>query len=139
MKLPADRRVAVKAEAIERITAAGENEFRTFLLAEFVQAYLPTEQQEFDELLQTERFERVRKMATTWFEQGLQSGIAKGREEGQRALAAIVLERRFGALSSQLQHRVDQWPDDRLDELIDAAYRVNSPDDLPRSPNGAAE
>jgi hypothetical protein len=180
MKLPAQRRVAIRAEAIKRIMAEGENEFRTYLLAEFVQAYLPlneSEQKEFNQLLQTDEYQEVREMATTWYEQGLEKGmetarkmastwfeqgvekgmekareeastwfeqgVEKGREEastyyeqGQRALAARVLERRFGPLGPEVRSRVDQWPEDRLDDLIDYAYRVDSPDDLPLSPNG---
>ena len=91
-----------------------------------------TEQQEFEQLLNTEEFRKVQTMATTWFEKGLEQGI----REGRRAFAVMLLEKRFGALTPEAQSLVDEWPEDQLSDLVDRAYYVESLDDLPRISNG---
>lgn len=126
MKVPGEERTTVKAQALKRIVDSGENEYRKFLLSECVQAYLrfddPSEQQEFDRLMQTEHYQEVRAMATTWFEQGI--------EQGERRVAKNVIERRFGTLNEDSKRRIAAWPEDRLVELIDRAYQVASAEDL---------
>ena len=87
MRIPEERRVWLRAEALRRSVACPESPMRRFLLCEVVQAYLPLEGpqlEEFNHLLVTEKYAGVRPMATTWYEQGLEQGL----EQGQRRHAA---------------------------------------------------
>lgn len=135
MRIQADRRAWHRAEALNRVLCSPVNEYRKYLLAECVQAYLPLnqpeEQQEFERLLATDQYQEVQRMAVTWFEQGLEQGLERGLEQGERKLALAVLERRFGSVSDELRRCVDQWPEDKLAELIDRAYQVTSAEELP--------
>jgi hypothetical protein len=133
MRVRADRRAAFKAEALRRLLTCPENEYRKFLLAECVQTYLPltdNEQHELDRLLATDEYHEVQKMATTWYEQGVEKGMEKGMEKGQRQLAALLLERRFGPLSPELHERLANLNQTQLTELIEHSYRVESFDQL---------
>jgi hypothetical protein len=48
-------------------------------------------------------------------------------------LAKAVLAKRFGPLSSAVEEKLSQWPEDRLAELIDLAYQIDSIDRLWRA------
>ena len=61
-------------------------------------------------------------MMVTTFEKG----VAKGREEGQREIARLQLERRFGPLSAKVLHRLETWPTERLTELLLAVLDATS-------------
>ena len=54
-------------------------------------------------------------------EQGLQLGLQQGRQEGQAAMVLRVLDRRFGAVSSNLTLRIRRLPDPQLLSLMDVA------------------
>ncbi len=134
MKTPRRRRPRLKAEALQRLAGCGENEYRKFLLAECVQAYLPLdeprEQREFEQLLKTSEYREVQVMATTWFEQGIQEGRQQGRQEERRAILAVLLEERFGPLSASVRQKLENWPADRVGELIRKVLTANSLDEL---------
>jgi hypothetical protein len=130
MRVPADRRARFKAEALRRVLASPENEFRKFLLAECVQTYLSldrNEQQELDGLLEGNEYQEVQTMATTWYEKGMEQGI----EQGERRFAAALLEKRFGPLSADFQQRLATWPESQLTDLVEKAYQVDSLEQLP--------
>jgi hypothetical protein len=55
---------------------------------------------------------------TTTFEKGVQKGRKEGETEGQRRSARLQLEKRFGPLSPAVQQRLNEWPAERLDELL---------------------
>ncbi len=130
MKAPRRRRPRLKAEALQRLAGCGENEYRKFLLAECVQAYLPLdeprEQREFEQLLQTSEYQEVHVMATTWFEQGR----LQGRQEERRAILVLQLEQRFGPLSPSARDKLENWPTDRLGELIRHVVTAKSLEEL---------
>jgi hypothetical protein len=119
MRIPEERKVWLRAEALRRIMGSPHNDYQRFLLGECVQAYLPLDaerQREFERLLATEPYQGVQAMATTWYEQGLEQGL----EQGQRQLRELLrtqLEQRFGPLSTHAQERLASWPGDRLVEL----------------------
>jgi hypothetical protein len=123
MRVAPERRAWLKAEALRRLVACPEDDWRRLLLCECVQAYLPLEGpqlEEFERLLVTERYAGVLPMATTWFEQGVEKGLV----QGQRRLLRRQLEKRFGALSPTVLARIESWPAERLEEagllLLDA-------------------
>jgi hypothetical protein len=71
------------------------------------------QRQQYQHLMQTERYKETEAMMTTTWE--------KGKAEGQRRLVRLFLERRFGPLSSRVQAKLDAWPPEKLEELFLAA------------------
>jgi hypothetical protein len=125
MRIPPERAAWLGAEALRRIQSAPLTDQKRFLLGECVQAYLPLDpeqQREFERLIATEPYQGVHAMNTTWYEKGLQ----KGREEGQRAVLRDQLEEKFGALSPQVQDRLQQLAADRLVRLTKAVLHAQS-------------
>jgi hypothetical protein len=123
MRISPDRRAWIKAEALRRLVAAPEKAKRRFLLCECVQAYLPLEGpqlDEFNQLLLTERYAEIQPMATTWFEQGIETGILQGQIRTLRKL----IEKRFGPLTPPVLTRLDACSEEELDritvQLLDA-------------------
>lgn len=61
---------------------------------------------------------------TTTFEkgvlQGMQQGIQQGMQQGKREDIRLLLEKRFGPLGEEMRQRLDDWPADRLNELLAA-------------------
>ena len=133
MRISPERRAWLKAEALRRLVACPENEYRRYLLCECVDAYLPLEGpqlQEYEHLLLTEPYREVLPMATTWYERGMEKGI----EKGQRRLLLVQLEDRFGPLSEAVRQRVSDWPVDKLDDLSRALLRAQSLQELGLEP-----
>ena len=87
-----------------------------------IEAYLSlddAQKREYEQILATERYKEVKPMlATTTYEKG----IEKGRRETIRAF----LVNRFGSLTPAVLQRLEQWPVDRLDELLFAAANTPS-------------
>ncbi len=96
----------------QRLKAVLKNPWRTFLLGDLVQTYLPLEgnqQEEFAEYLTREEYMGVREYGTTWYEEG--------QIQGQRKLLTRMLENRFGPLSEAARDRLEALPPDRLESL----------------------
>ncbi|CAN5885776.1 hypothetical protein BH23PLA1_BH23PLA1_20220 [soil metagenome] len=74
MRTPADRRAWLRAEALRRLIESEQNPWRTFLLGDLVQTYLPLEddaqREEFEEYLSREEYMAVQQYGTTWYEEG---------------------------------------------------------------------
>jgi hypothetical protein len=125
MRIPADHRARLKAEALRRLVGSPLPDQQRFLLGECVQAYLPLEGpqlQAFEHLLLTPAYLEVKNVQLTWAEEG--------EIRGQRRLIRAQLEIRFGVLSPQVQERLDRWPADRLEELAKAFVQAQSLKDL---------
>jgi hypothetical protein len=103
-------------EALDRIVASPESPGRKHLLCECVQAYAPLEddqRMELNSLLQQPQRLGVWTMAKTWTEKGEERGILKG----QRKLLWKQLQARFPTLTEEVKHRLEQLPEERLEEL----------------------
>lgn len=125
MRIPGNRKAWLAAEALRRIKDCPHNEWRRFLLGEFVQAYLPLDaeqQREYDRMLDTEPYKGVRDMATTWYE--------KGVEKGHREFLMLQLEERFGPLSDSVQAQVESLSKSQLVDLTRNMIRAQSLRDL---------
>lgn len=126
MRVSRERKAWLRGEALRRILVeCSENDYRKFLLCECVEAYteLDTDQQRaYELLLQTEPYQEIQPMMMTTFEKGKTEGIA----EGQRRALRLQLERRFGRLSPGAQRRLDEWPAERLPELLVAVLDAPS-------------
>jgi hypothetical protein len=130
MKVSPEEQARIKAEALLRLAESQENEQRKFLLSECVEAYLPLEdpiqKAEFQKLIASEQYREVSTMATTWFEQGLEQGVA----EGQRQSVAILIEDRFGEIAPQVRERIEKWPAETLPDLLRKIPHAQSLRDL---------
>ena len=73
---------------------------------------------EFERLLLTERYREIGPMMQTTFEKGVAQGVAQGVEKARRQDIQLLLDRRFGPLSAEVVRRLEQWPSDRLADLI---------------------
>jgi hypothetical protein len=139
MNCPEDRRVWLKARAMQRLAQANLTAAHRFLLMEVVEAYLPLvgpHLQEYERLLLTEDFQMVRVLAQTTFEKGEESGMVKG----QRALLLHQLEKSFGPLSTTARARLEAWPAGQLLQLGDDILTKKSLVELglEDAPNGTA-
>jgi len=148
MRFAEDHRPAVKALALQRIATCGENEYRKFLLAECVEAYLPLEgeqQAEFERLLAQE-YTEAKMQALTSFDkgrikgrdegrdEGRKEGRNEGREEGQRTLLERQLRKRFGPLSPAALQRLQALSADKLAEVGEALITASSLGELGLEP-----
>jgi hypothetical protein len=125
MRVTEERRAELKAQALLRIRDSGENDARKGLLAAFVEKYLKlneAQQREFERLLDTEPYRGVNAMMTPWHERGREQGI----REGEKKVLAILLERRFGALSRDVRERLEALPPERLEALSAAILDAKS-------------
>jgi len=112
MRVPAERRAELHAEALKRIAHSGENDWRRFLLAECVEAYAhldEAQRQRLQALLTTEQYQEVRPLMITTYERGM--------IEGQRRMALLLLEAKFGPLSPVVKQRVEALSPEQLQQL----------------------
>jgi hypothetical protein len=129
MEVPEERRAWLAGEALRRLQACPEDDWRKFLLSECVQAYAnlnEAQQREFEQLLETEPYRGVKAMGTTWFEQGEAKGEAKGLERGKREMLQLQLEELYGPLSPPTRARLASWSPERLAELGRSILRAKS-------------
>ena len=113
MRVPAERRAELHAEALKRIAHSGENDWRRFLLAECVEAYANLDEAQrhrLQALLTTEQYQEVRPLMITTYD--------RGWIEGQRHLALRMLETKFGPVSPEVRQRVAALPPEQLEELL---------------------
>jgi hypothetical protein len=117
MRVPPERRVELKAEAMERLATSPLSEYQRHLLCECVDAYLPLQGphlEEFQQLLLTNRYKETRMLGTTFFQQGQWSVIQQ------------QLEHRFGPLSPTVLEKLASWPVERLRELANQLLTAKS-------------
>jgi hypothetical protein len=134
MRMPPERRAWVRGEALRRLLLeCPESDYRRWLLCECVEAYLalsPEQEQEYQRLLTTEKYQAMIPTMKTTYEKGMEAGEERGLVRGQRQAARIQLEVRFGPLSPAASQRLDEWPADRLSELLVAILKAPSLKDL---------
>jgi hypothetical protein len=110
MRIPDADRARLRAEALRRMAVeCPEKSYRRVLLAECIEAYLTlnqTQRLEFEQLLRMPQYEEVIPMMTTTFEKGMLQG------------ARLQLEKKFGPLSPAVQQRLEEWPAERIEELM---------------------
>jgi hypothetical protein len=113
MRVPAERRAELHAEALQRIARSGENDYRRSLLAECLEAYADLDEAQrlrLQELVATERYQDARPFMITTYE--------RGRIEERRETALLLLEKRFGALSAEAKQRLEVLSPDQLRQLV---------------------
>jgi hypothetical protein len=113
MRVPAECRAELHAEALQRIARSGENDYRRSLLVECLEAYAnldEAQRQRLQELVATERYQDARPFMITTYE--------RGRIEERRETALLLLEKRFGALSAEAKQRLEGLSPDQLRQLV---------------------
>ena len=107
-------------------TAAPElTERKRRMLAEFVEAYLTLDEkqkQEFETLLNTEKYAGVKAMNKTNYEKGLEVGQTKGRLDMLR----VMIEARFGRISAAVEDRLNQMSAQEISDLGKAIAHAQS-------------
>jgi len=130
MRIPPERVVWLGAEALRRLAGAPLSEHERFLLAECVQAYLPldeTQQQELEKVLQTEPYVEVNAMNQTVYEKGLEKGLEKGRHQERLDLVLLLLEKRFAKLTQATRRHVEELS---MEELWQLTPKISSASSL---------
>ncbi len=113
MRVPAERRAELHAEALQRIARSGDNDWRRFLLAECLEAYSQLDEaqkQALQALLNSEAFKEAKPLMMTTFE--------RGHIEGERKMALLLLEEKFGPLPPTVKERVAALSPEQLHQLM---------------------
>ena len=114
MRAAKERRAQLAAEAIDRIVASEETEWRKWLLVECVQAYAPlddSQRLELVDLLKEPQREGVTKMVLTWSEEAALKAI-------QRAVLLMIQEKFHVSPTDELKQRVKSLSDEQLDQVF---------------------
>jgi len=112
MRVPAERRAELHAEALKRIVHSGENDWRRFLLAECVEAYSDldeSQRQRLQGLLTTEQYQEVRPLMMTTYE--------RGKMAGELAMVLRILDAKLGPLTPEIKGRVEALSPQQLEQL----------------------
>ena len=133
---PADR-ARIKAEALWRMEKLKLDLRQKALLANSVEAFtvLNVEQRaEFDELLKSSRFQKVRVMQKTIYEEYAERYAERveqsAEQRGRRSLAERILKSRFGALPAKSRRRLEALSVEQLEQLAERIVSAESLADL---------
>ena len=113
MRVPAEQRAELYAEALKRIAQSNETDWRRMLLAECVEAYTDLDEvqrQQLQALLTTEQYRQVRPLMITTYE--------RGKIEGLREVALLQLEEKFRPLTDEVKQRVAALTVEQLRQLL---------------------
>ncbi len=125
MRVPAQRRAELYAEALRRIARSGENDYRRYLLAECLEAYAELDEGQkgrLQQLLASEQYQEVKPLMITTYERGK---IAERQETVLMQLAA-----KFGPLSDEVQQRIGALSPEQLRQLSLDLLKAESLQDL---------
>jgi hypothetical protein len=117
MRVPAERRAELHAEALKRIALSQENDWRRYLLTECYEAYADlddTQRQRLTDLLNTDSYKEVRPLMVTTYERGK----IEGKIEGLRETALMLLEKKFGPLPAGVKQRIESLSLEELHHLL---------------------
>lgn len=140
MKIPKDERPLVKAMAADAIRkAATQDEWKRYLLFDCLDAYFtltPSETIQFNEVLDTERFQGTKHMIQTIFDKARQEGRDEEREKRRIALQRIcttLLRSRYSQVPEDLIGRVHQLAPEQLEDLATRLANGESIDEVDQS------
>ncbi len=140
MRMEVQERPQVKLISLQLLASLGLNPAQLQLISGFIDIYLrlnTEEQAVFDEELariEPVQQEGVMEIVTSWMETGIQRGLQQGLQQGleREALSMVqrLLNRRCGALTSELQQRIQGLSVEQLEELGEALLDFTSVDNL---------
>jgi hypothetical protein len=137
----------LKAESLRGIGQSRLDEARRWLLANFVETYLPLSgpaEQQYRQMLAQEEFQMARQLDyETWREQQRQEGLQQGRQEGRQEghqegllegkkdVLLAVLRARFGSVAGDLERQIRSIDTvEELDALVVSAVRAASQEEV---------
>jgi Domain of unknown function (DUF4351)/PD-(D/E)XK nuclease family transposase len=132
MKIAPEDRAKVKAECLRLLATLQLNPARTQLISGFVDTYLKlntNEEQVFQReigKLETQQQEKVMEIVTSWMERG----IEQGAEREARSLVLRLLDRRVGALPTEMRSQVEALSLEQLEALGEALLDFGAIADL---------
>ena len=121
MRVPAERRAELHAEALQRIARSGDNDWRRFLLAECLEAYSQLDEaqkQALQALLNSEAFQEAKPLMMTTYE--------RGQIDERRSNLLLWLEEKFGPLVPEVKERVAALSPEQLSQLIRDCVKAQS-------------
>ena len=62
--------------------------------------------------------------------EGKEEGIAEGKAEGQASILLRLLKKKFGYLPVEMENRVMSMPVEKLQELVEAIFDLETIDDV---------
>ncbi len=132
MKMSVKDRPKVKLECLQLLARLKLDPARSRLIGGFIDSYLRLSAQEmrqyereFAQLAPAER-ESTMTLVSSWELEGIEKGLHQGKE----ALIVRLLQRRFGAISEEMQSRLGQLSSEKLDDLGEALLDFSSLSDL---------
>jgi hypothetical protein len=131
MRISPERVAWLGAEALRRLREAPLTEQQRFLLADCVEAYLPLDEgqkQELQHLKTTKTYEGVREMNETSYE--------KGRRVERLEVVCIWLEKKFGPVPQDLRTHLEGLSMDKLQRWIEQIPTATSLAELGWPANG---
>jgi cysteinyl-tRNA synthetase len=110
---------------LQLLTTLGLNPAQVQLISGFIDTYLELNTQEealFQQQLATiePKQEEVMEIVTSWMREGIERGLAQGRQREAVSFVLRQLKRRFGVLSSQLEERIQALSVETLEDLGEA-------------------
>jgi predicted transposase YdaD len=144
MQIAPKDRPRVKLECFRMMATLKLNPVKARLIGDFVDAYLKLSGKEHREFMeQVQRLEpkakeKVMQYTNTWFAEGIEKGIAKGKalgidegkamgvREAQVSMILRILRHRFGEIPSRLAGDIGRLRDSQLGKFADAALDFSS-------------
>ena len=145
MNVSPQDRARIKSESVWRIERLRLDARRRAILIQSIEAFTVLDEQqvrEYEKLLRSPRFQKVREMQKTIYDvaeeigekRGLEKGVAKGREEGrQEGRRELLLEQlsvKFGELPSRSRRRLQQLGAAELDRVARDLLNARTLSDL---------
>lgn len=136
MRIAPSDRPRVKAECLRLLATLRLNPAKMKLISGFVDTYLQLNAAE-QEIFQSEiaQFEPVKQevvmeIVTSWQLQGRQEGRQEGRLEGRLEIIMRQLNRKVGAVTPELEARIQQLSPTQVEDLADALLDFTNVGDL---------
>jgi predicted transposase/invertase (TIGR01784 family) len=136
MRMDRSERPRVKLLSLQLLANLGLNPAQVQLISGFVDTYLKLNAEEkalFEEQLATiepRQQEEVMQIVTSWMEEGIQQGLERGKKQEAVLLILRQLNRRVGALTPQLQERIQSLSTTQLEDLGEALLDFTTVADL---------
>jgi Domain of unknown function (DUF4351) len=122
--------------SLQLLANLGLNPAQIQLISGFIDTYLKLSDREkavFEEELariEPRQEEQVMRIVTSWMEEGIEQGLQQGRQQEAVSLIMRLLSRRVGALTPQLQERIQGLSVAQLEDLGEALLDFTSVADL---------
>jgi len=129
-------RPRVKLECLRLLATLRLEPARMQLIAGFIDSYLKLNEQEqqifkaeIDTIEPTQR-EAAMQIITSWMEEGIEQGLAQGKQSEALSLIMRLLPRKVGTIAPELQQRIQQLSLTQLEDLAESLLDFSDVADL---------